>query len=321
MNLSPELINRLVGLKSLLDLGDTELAAMAASRLESERGQPEVGSILDALADHRYADAAGLIERLLTDGTRLAQWTDPELALLAEELKRVTAELADLETEQAELEHLVARFQAAHNEALGQRISQLLKLRMRLLERELKRQPEAQAAFDQARREFEEFEQEQEIQKETDARTKWELSDEEEAELKRLFRSASKLCHPDLVAPEHHDAAAQMFRELRRAYDEGDLVRVRQLAQRTQAGLFDAKDEATYNDERKKVQLRAKIAGIREALERARAHVREIKHSSTYQTMMENEDWAAMFVTQAQVLDQEIEALAMKLEEMQDAWA
>jgi hypothetical protein len=99
LNLSPELINRLVALKSLLDLGDMELVSATSSRLENVREEPEITGILGALDDHRYAEAAGLIDKLLSDGTRLARWTDPEIALLEVELERVTAELADLETE------------------------------------------------------------------------------------------------------------------------------------------------------------------------------------------------------------------------------
>jgi hypothetical protein len=318
LNLSPELIHRLVALKSLLDLGDMELVSVASSRLEKDRQEAEIAGILSALEDHRYAEAAGLIDKLLSDGTRHARWTDPEIALLEVELERVTAELADLETEQAELEHLVSRFQAAHNETLGERIARLLKLRMRMLERQLKTDPEKRAPYEQASRDFEEFQRDQEIQKEVDARTKWELSAEEQSELKRLFRKGSKLCHPDLVSAEHHDAAAEMFRQLSKAYDEGDLERVRQLVTRAAAGLFDASGETGDTDERRKERLKARIAGIRDSLERTLTHIHLIKRSATYQTMLENANWAELFEKQAKLLDQEIENLSVTLEEIQD---
>ena len=318
MNLSPELINRLVALKSLLDLGDMELASLASSRLESARNEAEIAEVLSAFADHRYAEAAGLIDKLISDGTRLARWIDPEIVLLEAELERVTAELADLETEQAELEHLICRFQAAHNEALGARIARLLKLRMRMLERQIKTDPEKRPAYDQASRDFEEFQQDQKIQKEADARTKWVLSEAEQSKLKRLFRKGSKLCHPDLVPAEHHDAASEMFRQLRKAYDEGDLERVRQLVKRVAAGLFDASGETGDSDERRKDRLKARIAGIREALGRSRSSIKEIKCSTTYQTMTESTDWFYLFQKQAKLLDQEIENLCETLKEKPD---
>jgi hypothetical protein len=69
LNLSPERINRLVALKSLLDLGDMDLVSAASSRLESSREAPEIAAILDTLADHRYAEAYGMIGRLVSDAS------------------------------------------------------------------------------------------------------------------------------------------------------------------------------------------------------------------------------------------------------------
>jgi predicted nucleic acid-binding Zn-ribbon protein len=88
-----------------------ELVSVVSSRLENVREEPEITGILGALDDHRYAEAAGLIDKLLSDGTRLARWADPEIALLDAELERVTADLADLETENAEFETLRSRFE------------------------------------------------------------------------------------------------------------------------------------------------------------------------------------------------------------------
>lgn len=318
LGLSPDIISRLVAIKSLLDLGDLELVVVASSRLESVRSKTEIAGVLSALADHRYSEAAELIGKLLSDCTRLARWIDRDIALLDAELEQLTVELADLETEQAELEHLLSRFQAAHNEVLGSRITRLLKLRMQILERQMKTDSARCPAYERASSDFEEFKQEQKHQKEADIRTNWELSDAEQAELKRLFRKGSKLCHPDIMPPEHHDAAAAMFRELRRAYDEGNLERVRQLVKRGEAGLFEDPSESGDSDARRKERLKARIAGIRDALQRARENIQEIKRSVTYQTMTESADWFALFEQQAGVLDQEIESLCETLEGVTD---
>jgi hypothetical protein len=318
MNLSPELINRLITLKSLLDLGDMELVAIASLRLEKDRQEPDIAEILNTLEAHRYADAADLINKLLADGTRLAQWIDPDIALLNAELERVSAMLADLETEQAELEHLVARYQAAFHESLGERIARLLKLRLSKLLQECKVNPEKEEAYEQAKKDFVDFEEDKESQKEADARTNWKLSEEEQKELKRLFRAGSKHCHPDLVSPEHKEAASVMFMELRKAYDEGDLLRIRMLVDRCEAGLFDGIDDAGDNEERKKERLKAKIASIRESLERTSNDIGVIKESATYKTMTKYPDWDALFEKQARQLDQEIKNLSETMKEPSD---
>jgi formylglycine-generating enzyme required for sulfatase activity len=316
VNLTPEIIKRLVSLKSLLDLGDLEMVSMASSRLEGESSEPEVAEILDALRTHRYAEAANRIEKLLSEGTRVAIWTDPEIALLESELERVKADLADFETEQAELEHLMSRFQAAHNEALGGLIRELLQIRMQILEWQRWSDPKMQAAFEQAKSDFEEFERDQEIQEEADRRTHWQLSDEEKSELKSLFRKVAKLCHPDVVPKEHHDAAADMFRQLSGAHQRGDLARVRQLFERSNAGLFDANQEFETDPARKKERLRAMIDSIRESVKRTHAVIQAIKESSSYQTTVTHTDWSHSFEKQAKLLAQEIEDLKVTLEEL-----
>lgn len=316
LKLTKEIINRLVSLKSLLDLGDMELVLIASSRLEGERAQPEVAEILDALHAHRYAEAADGIQKLLSEGTRIAIWTDPEIALLEAELESVKADLADFETEHAELEHLISRFQAAHNEALGGLIRQLLEIRVRILERQRKTDPLKQSEFEQANSDFKEFQRDQEIQEAADRRTQWKLSDKEKSELKSLFRKVAKLCHPDVVSKEHHDAAADMFRQLSEAYERGDLAGVRQLFERASAGLFDAAQEFEADAARKKERLRTIIDTIRESMKRTCAEIRAIKESTSYQTIVTHTDWSHLFDSQAKLLVQEIDILKATLEEL-----
>ena len=314
MNLSSEIVNRLVTLKSLLDIGDIELISLTASRLVVYDNEEEIVTILAALSDHRYSEAALIVNKILSEGTRLSRWIDPEIALLEAELERVTVHLADLETEQAELGQLISRFQSAHNEALGERLRMLLLLRMKALERQAKIDPEKNTAYEQASRDFEGFEQDQETQRESNARNKWNLTEEEQKELKSLFRKGSKKCHPDLVPAEHHDAASQMFRELRQAYDTGNIELLRQLVKRAEAGLFDDLSHNANSDEQQKEHLRARIAAIRAALDIKKTNIETIKHSPTYQTMMQHANWAELFSKQALLLDKEIEKLSVTIE-------
>lgn len=293
-----------------------ELVSIASSRLEGERAHAEVAEILDALRAHRYAEAANEIQKLLSEGTRIAIWTDPEIALLEAELERVKADLADFETEQAELEHLISRFQAAHNEALGGLIRQVLKIRMLILEQQRKTDPLKHKEFEQATSDFDEFQRDQEIQEEVDRRTEWQLSDEEKSELKTLFRKTAKLCHPDAVSKEHHDAAADMFRQLSETYERGDLTRIRQLFERASAGLFDTTQEVEADASRKKERLRAIIDTIRESMKRTCAGIQSIKESTSYQTMVTHTDWSHLFENQAKLLVQEIEILKTTLEKL-----
>lgn len=308
MTLPSELISRLQALKALLDLGDVELAFSAAARLQAHREVGSVAQIIECFNGHRYAEASLLITTLLSEGTRMVRWTDPEITLLEAELERLSSELAEAESEQAELAHQIARFHAAHHQALGARLAKLLRLRVLLREREAAEDPAKAADFAQAKQDYENFQQESATRDEEDARTKWELSEDEQQELKRLFRKASKKCHPDVVPTEHQAAAAALFRDLSEAYEEGDLARVQQIAAQAEAGIFTSSTEATAADQ--KASLQARVQAIRAALEKARAELIAVQQSASYRVMSQHPEWEVYFQAQAKKLDQEIERLA-----------
>lgn len=307
MTLSSELISRLEALKALLDLGDIELATSAAARLEAHRETGSVAQILHCFSTHRYAEAGKLIATLLAEGTRLVRWTDPEIKLLEAELERLSTELAEAESEQAELAHQMARFHAAHHQALGARLEKLLRLRVLLREREAAEDPAKGDEFEQAKQDYENFQQEQATRDEEDARTHWQLSEDEQLELKQLFRKASKKCHPDVVPSEHHAAAAAMFRDLSEAYEKGDLVRVKQIAAQANAGIFSAAAEATAADQKASLQMR--VQAVRAALEKTRHELAAFRQSTTFCVMSQQHEWDEYFQAQAEKLDQEIERL------------
>jgi hypothetical protein len=309
LNLTPDLTNRLAAIRSLLALGDIDLVSVAAMRLEPMRSEPALGAILDALAAHRYTEADQLIGDLLSSGVRLAEWTDPKIALLEAELTRVTAELADLETEQAELEHQMARFHAAHAAALGDRIATILRMRLEILKRRMRSDPAAAEETRAAEEEFREFTQDHEIRRKEDARTEWKLSAEEQQEMRNLFRSASRKCHPDVAKPGQEEEAAAMFREVRKAYEEGDLSRLRSLAAQAVTGFATENSGGGGRGE----QLRARIAAIRDAMARTGRALNTLKESETYRIMTTCGDYARFFERQAAVLDEEISALSSTL--------
>jgi hypothetical protein len=312
MTLPSELISRLQALKALLDLGDIELASSAAVRLQAHREVGSVAQIIECFDTHRYADAGKIITTMLTEGTRLVRWTDPEITLLEAELERLSSELAEAESEQAELTHKIARFHAAHHQALGARLARLLRLRVQLREREAAENPAKTADFEQAKQDYDNFQQESATRDQEDARTKWVLSVDEQLELMRLFRKASKKCHPDVVPPEHQAAAAAMFRDLSEAYEKGDLARVQQIGTQAEAGIFTASDKATAADQ--KASLQARVKAVRAALEKARAELAAVQQSAACRVMSQHPDWDAYFQTQAEKLDQEIERLADAVE-------
>lgn len=317
MNLAPDLTTRLEAIKSLLAIGEFELIEMAAQRLEDHRNEPVIAEILDLLRDRRFSEASDQIGTVLAEGARIVRWTDPEIALLKAELDKLAEDVAGVEADKAEIDHLIARFRAAHNRALGEKIARLLKLRM------LMRQFTAQAAeddpekweeFKESRKDYEDFSRDQKVQNEVDKKSDWDLSADEEKELKKFYRKAARDCHPDRVPPEHVDAASAMFIQLQDAYEAGDLETVRKITRQVEMGIFEPNNIEGRSEEEQKENLRERIAAMRETLDKARSDLEAVKVSATYETISETEDWDGYFAERGALLDDEIVNLEDELE-------
>ncbi|XTZ38974.1 DNA repair protein [Salmonella enterica] len=105
------------------------------------------------------------------------------------------------------------------------------------LERGLTREDEpARQARDEARQEYESH-QEQQHDAEKRFGFEQQMSEDERLELKRLWRQASKLCHPDLVDNELKNEAHGMMVQLNQARQRGDVSAIRSILTRLQKGL------------------------------------------------------------------------------------
>ncbi|EHB2440063.1 DNA repair protein [Salmonella enterica] len=135
---------------------------------------------------------------------------------------------------------------AASRQAMGirQRIQQQTELitallaEIRELEADFSHQDDS--AFRQAQEDAEqEYHQYQEQQQEAQFRYACDqrLSADERSELKRLWRQASRLCHPDVVADELKEKAHQMMVQLNQARQNADLAAIRALLTQLQSGL------------------------------------------------------------------------------------
>ena len=138
------------------------------------------------------------------------------------------------------------------------------------LERGLTREEEpTRQARDEARQEYESY---QEQQHDAEKRFSFEqkMSEDERHELKRLWRQASKLCHPDLVDNELKNDAHSMMVQLNQARQRGDLSAIRSILTRLQKGLEPLMASDRLNDlqrlRQRIVEVKQHIASLIEEL-------------------------------------------------------
>jgi DNA repair exonuclease SbcCD ATPase subunit len=158
--------------------------------------------------------------------------------------------------------------------------------------------------YEEAESDYNEFSQEYENVKQQD---RFELNEEEKAELKQLFRKASKLCHPDIVADELREQATAIMQQLNDAYSKKDLKKVREILYNLENGItFDIASD-TIND---KERLKERIKDIRERLNVLNQEIQEIKSNDTFAMIQDINDMDAYFEKLKSELEEELERLS-----------
>lgn len=192
---------------------------------------------LDVTSDREnYVAAVSL--NSISKGTGLVVFSHPDIARLKTLIEAARARLADLEVTYTRERQTVAVTQARLFELLRlhfQRRDQLrlqLCYRKRYLETLLFAGEEEASAVDE---EFEQAKTQSDAEYEraaAESAARKDLSEEEEIELKGLWRKLVRLFHPDRFMDDESKQAAyqQLTAEINRARDEGDIERMREIA-------------------------------------------------------------------------------------------
>lgn len=119
------------------------------------------------------------------------------------------------------------------------------------------------------------------------------LNDEEKIELKKLYKKAAKLCHPDIVPDELKEKAHKIMQELNEAYSKQDLNKIKSILtslETTGFGLLVVSD--SIDD---KEILRAKLEEFKENISNLEEEIEDIKLDDTFVTISELDNWDEYF--------------------------
>ena len=178
--------------------------------------------------------------------------------------------------------------------------------KVKALKDTIKKDP-AHKEYQESMQEYEEFKEEHE---ELVNSEKFELTDEEREELKRLFRRAVKLCHPDIVAEQLKEQAQSIIQELNSAYNRQDLQSVNEILHSLENHMKFDIDSNNIND---KEILKFKIVNRKQKMQEILLDIDEIKHDETYSTIDDIADWDEYFVQMKSMLKEEYEELKEEL--------
>jgi len=225
---------------------------------------------------------------------------DTQLQSLRLELKALEEKLQNFSSKKDEYLNAIDEFNVEYHLQLGDLIHDILLLEEQIFLNSLKEmeknnetQTDDYSELLEEYEEFKEYFQEfNELNEDLLKEDREELDEEEKKELKKLFRKASKLCHPDIVYDELRGKATEIMKDLNDAYSKRDIKRVKEILLALKSGDDFKVASDTLED---KNLLKSKIVEIKEMIKEFEKELEEIKHNEAIKIMSEYTDIKVYF--------------------------
>lgn len=298
-----KIIKRLEILKNYILLEDIEELSREIAKLQAYNYNSDLHSILEFVEKEEFASAINEIQNFISKNQQLSIWIDPEIAALKLEIKILENQLNSYDNEKIELEKVLSDFQRRHTIELGEIILDILRLR------KLKFKSD-KAKFEEAENDEKQYREQVDAEKEKDVH---ELTEEQKTELKKKYRKATVLCHPDKFANESAEIQKQaedIFKELNEANEKNDVQRVSEILSNLEKGILSTikGDRLTDID-----KLRATIERLRVKVKTIETQIVTIKQSEAFIIINKLNDWDDYFNITKEKLQRELEELRLEV--------
>lgn len=323
------LLKRLEIVRAAMALEDESLLALQLPALQAALTQMDAATsahaalaeIIRLLQGRHYPEAVARIGAFLSAQTALVGYLDEQQTALRFELAGLEREITTQTLERDEMLEKMERFNRAFLTQCGAPLQEIFRLReaiARLELEKLRRAAEEDEALYQAlaeaqaaRQAFEEDKEKSEAAQAAEPPAA-ELDADEEARLKKAYRRASQLCHPDRVAAEFQAQAEALFKTLGQAYKRRDVAEVERILAQLQRGVFTAASEALTDRD----ALQARIHELRASIDALNAEIAAIAADDTWALLQGFADEAAL----QEYLDEQRELLLAELAVLQERW-
>ena len=298
-----KIIKRLEILKNYVLLEDVDELKKGTSKLKVYDFNTDIKTIIRLTDTENFGKAINAIELFINRYQQLTAWKDPEIAALKLEIKNLEYQINAFDNERVEFEKILSDFQHRHSVELGETILEILRLKKILF-------IEDEEKFKEAEKDEKEYRGQFELEKETEI---FELNDEQKKNLKKKFRKATMLCHPDKFFNESIDIQKQaeiIFKELNEANAKNDIGKVEGLLEQLEKGILKSTKGDALSD---KEILKTTIKKLRFRLKQLEKEIMGIKQSDTFQTVMSIQDWDHYFENTKQELQYELEKLRKEI--------
>ncbi len=258
----------------------------------SDKKIESLSIILNHCAKKEFSQAVVLIQNFTGEFKKISIYNDPEIPALQLEIRSLEYQISSLSDEKIDIEKNIRSFELKYNEELGGLITKILHYKKVVAEKiakESREDKQKQQEYEEAKFDYEDFSKSYNDKlKEPKPLL---LDEEKQNELKKNYRKATKLCHPDKVTDDQKELATKIFTDLKNAYDNNNLEKVNQILKDLEKGIF--KSQGKTIDKKDKLKI------IRENLIRKRQELEEmllaIKNTDAFNKISTIENWDNYF--------------------------
>lgn len=304
-----QIIKRLEIIKSCIAIEDDETLKFQVEKLSTLDIDEEVKRIIKLINNTDFEKVLSLVDAYIKNFTSLVVYENKEIQGLKLELKILEKQFLFYNHMLEEYYASINDFNSNYNKVLGFLIQEVLILREEYFEFMSKHNMYYETQYEEAKKDFEEFHNEF---KKFKFDTPKELSKKEKKELKRLYKKASKLCHPDIVEEDKKQKAELVFKELNAAYQKNDIKKISLILNQLLSGESFSVNPDKISDEK---VLRQKISSTREKLNEIKLEVDVVKKHEVFILLNELDDINDYFIQKKNELLCEKEIILEKIKE------
>lgn len=299
---------RLSVIAGLIALGDyNDIKTNTEKLLQYDLPSP-IETIVNKLDKNDWVAAESDIAGFLKNAVSLRIYSDYQIEELRWKIKYLETEIIALEGEQEIIRKSITDFLRSYTLRFGALLEKILKLKKEKL---LKQNNAKSKIYEQAEKDYVEFKQKFERESKIEDKL-FKLNDQETDDIKKLYRAAAKLCHPDKIKnaypsqPEVWAQAEELFKTLSSAYEKNDLQQVRSIYEKLRQGLFDKPDiKGMTNLE----SLQLRYQELQQKYQALLKTLKGLTSSADYQLMSKIYDLDEFYRTEQEKLENELNAL------------
>ena len=282
-------------IKAFINLGDTVSINRYVQQLKLNS---DLNHIVGFLVNSRFPEAIEAMNAFVKSNSNLIDVSYIEKQKIQSQIKLLAIQIETLNVSKVEAEILIDQFIHRYRIELNPLIGKILLLKKKIYEK-LKKRGLIDTFYDDLENEFKQKNEEYEYEVSRDIP---ELTKDEYASIKDMYREASKYCHPDssnCIFEDSNEANA-IFSQLTEAYKNNNIQRVKNILDELKSGNTSNIDTISDLD-----LLKAKLLSLQQKYELLLFDLKNIKNSDEYKLIISISNWDLYFIEQKHNLETE----------------